>query len=66
MVSTRAPGDVDSLCSFNSDPAPNVRVLMDSHNYVRLLPNGNDNTQKSTWQQVDLDSNNKEEGNTEV
>ena len=65
MTGARAPGDADSLCSDElqsvSLPA-NARVLMDSNDYILLLPRADG----GVWQQVDLDDNNSPGRGTEV
>ena len=46
LTSARAPGDADSFCttvfpsSVNIPPIypPNLKILLDSYNYVNLLP----------------------------
>ena len=62
-VSTSAPGDEESFCTNDLEASamtpppvysPNSRILMDSYNYINLLP-PHDN---SVWQQVDNDDNN--------
>ena len=67
----RAPGDADILCtvtfptSGEVQPAPlpaNARVLMDSYDYISLLPRD----AGGVWQQVDLDDNNEAGRSTEV
>ena len=60
VVIAQAPGDGDSFCTNTlpnvSGVAPpvypvNVRILMDSYNYIRLL-----STQSgAVWQQVNVD-----------
>ena len=62
-----APGDADEFClpasgEVESLPLPpNVRVLMDSYNYIVLL-----GELGVVWQQVDLDDNNAEGRGTQV
>ena len=64
-VLAQAPGDGDAFCDVNQNdtiPAPgNVRVLMDSRDYVDLLQGEN-----PVWQQVDNDRNNAEDVATSV
>ena len=71
MASARAPGDADRLCTVTLpstgevQPAPlpaNAKVLMDSYDYILLLPG----TAGGVWQQVDLDDNNDPGRGTEV
>ena len=71
MASTRAPGDSDRLCTVTLPstgvvpPAPlpaNAKVLMDSYDYISLLPRAIG----GVWQQVDLDDNNDPGRGTEV
>ena len=59
IISARAPGDGDLFCT-NEMPSrgtippiysPNLRILLDSYNYVNLLP-PHDN---AVWQAVDND-----------
>ena len=63
VVSASTPGDEHSFCtdelqaSATTTPPvypPNSRILMDSYNYVSLLPPHD----MSVWQQVDNDENN--------
>ena len=59
----QAPGDEDSYCTETLpdigvnilDYPPEVKPLMDSHNYQQLLPSNN---MGAVWQQVDNDTNN--------
>ena len=72
MTGARAPGDADRLCTVTLpsngevyQPAPlpaNTRVLMDSYDYILLLPRA----EGGVWQQVDLDDNNEAGRSTEV
>ena len=71
VVNTRAPGDGDRLCTVTLpstgevQPAPlpaNAKVLMDSYDYITLLPR----SEGGAWQQVDLDDNNDPGRGTEV
>ena len=68
MACARAPGDADQLCTANQLqllPAPlpaNAKILMDSYDYILLLPRANG----GVWQQVDLDDNNDPGRGTEV
>ena len=71
VVTGRAPGDGDNFCT-NTLPrtdgvqAPvhpsNVKILMDSFNYLSLLPPHGG----AVWQQLDLDDNNEDGRGTEV
>ena len=72
MAGARAPGDGDKLCtvtlpaSGSREPPPlpaNARVLMDSYDYINLLPTSEDS---AVWQQLDLDDNNVPGRRTEV
>ena len=61
--SSVAPGDGDLLCEpLGTAPIPaysaNMRVLMDSWNYVSVLPN-TINDAEAVWRQVDNDENNR-------
>ena len=61
-VLAQAPGDGDAPCvETGARYAANVRVLMDSRDYVDLLQGEN-----SVWQQVDNDNNNTEHVTTSV
>ena len=71
MVTGRAPGDGDDFCT-NTLPvtdgvvAPvhlsNVKILMDSFNYLNLLPPHD----TPAWQRLNLDDNNEAGEGTEV
>lgn len=65
-VTARAPEDAESICREIPLPRPenppNSRVLMDSYNYVNLLPPHGG----AVWQQVDNDENNEGGRGTEV
>ena len=63
MASESAPGDEDSFCvpQLPVHP-PNVRILMDSFNYINLLPPHSG----AVWQSVDNDANNQPGRGTEV
>ncbi len=60
QVMSQAPGDADSFCTKESGTAPlppyppNTRILMDSYQYINLLPALAG--RESTWQQVDVDN----------
>ena len=63
----RAPGDADTFCTNGENinvPAysSNIKVLMDSFNYLNLLPP----LLGSVWQHLDLDDNNAIGSSTEV
>ena len=71
VASARAPGDADTQCAvdilstFGVQPGQlpaNAKVLMDSYDYILLLPR----TAGGVWQQVDLDDNNDPGRGTEV
>ena len=69
MVSAGAPGDEDIFCTNDSYGVtipplypPNSKILLDSYNYVNLLP-PQDN---AVWQAVDNDDNNEAGRGTEV
>ena len=70
LVSASAPGDEDSFCvnpdesSVTPPPVhpPNFRILMDSFNYINLLPPHGG----AVWQFVDNDTNNEVARGTEV
>ena len=70
VLSASAPGDEDSFCvTLDQNPRitppvhpPNSRVLMDSFNYINLLPPHN----APVWQFVDNDTNNQAGRGTEV
>ena len=72
MTGARAPGDGDKLCTvtlpaLGREPPPlpaNARVLMDSYDYITLLPSTSE--ESAVWQQVDLDDNNVPGRRTEV
>ena len=59
QVKSQAPGDEDSFCTTLSasivPPSypPNVMILMDSYNYINLIPVLNPSS--GVWQQVDID-----------
>ena len=69
-ASASAPGDEDSFCvTVGQNPLitppvhpPNARVLMDSFNYINLLPPHSG----AVWQFVDNDTNNQAGRGTEV
>ena len=58
LSSASAPGDEELLCTMVMTPPPvhplNSRILMDSYNYINLLPPHD----RAVWQQVDNDINN--------
>ena len=57
--SSVAPGDEDLLCEpLGTAYSANMRVLMDSWNYVSILPN-TINDAEAVWRQVDNDENNR-------
>ncbi len=68
LTLSSAPDDVDSFCTnvSSSTPPPvhppNSRILMDSYNYINLLPPHNG----PAWQMVDNDNNNLPGRGTEV
>ena len=67
MACASAPEDADLLCTVQLPPAPlpanaNAKVLMDSNDYIMLLPRADG----GVWQQVDLDDNNNPGRGTEV
>ena len=59
QVKSQAPGDEDSFCTTLSASIippfypPNSVILMDSYNYINLIPVLNPNS--GVWQQVDID-----------
>ena len=59
QVKSQAPGDEDSFCNTLSASIlppfypPNSVILMDSYNYINLIPVLNPNG--GVWQQVDID-----------
>ena len=56
-ISASAPGDEESFCRSISPPPvypPNSRTLMDSYDYLNLLPPH----AGAVWQRVDNDDNN--------
>ena len=59
QVKSQAPGDEDSFCTTLSSSIippfypPNSVILMDSYNYLQLIPVLNPNS--GVWQQVDID-----------
>ena len=59
--SAQAPGDADCTCAENAPTYPNtVKNLMDSYNYLQLLPgNGTGNTpiQNAVWNDRSVDGN---------
>ena len=65
-----APGDEDDDCRLfrermiigTPNYAPNMAILMDSDNYINLLPNRT----RAVWQQVDNDVNNDPRSTTNV
>ena len=70
-VSASAPDDVESFCTNLSVASPstlppvyppNSRILMDSFNYINLLPPH----AGAVWQRVDNDNNNDAGRGTEV
>ena len=52
VASASAPGDEQFFCTDESTPVypPSSRILMDSYNYINLLPPHD----KAVWQQVDM------------
>ena len=70
IISARAPGDGDLFCtnellsSGTIPPSypPNSKILLDSYNYVNLLPPQDG----AVWQEVDNDNNNEAGRGTEV
>ena len=66
LVTARAPEDADPFCAREEFAPPmfppNTRVLMDSFNYINLLPPQDG----AVWQQVDNDGNNVVGAGTEV
>ena len=70
LTSDGAPGDEDSFCinellSSGTIPPiypPNSKILLDSYNYVNLLPPQDG----AVWQAVDNDNNNEAGRGTEV
>ena len=62
IITARAPGDGDYFCTIQLPSSgtispiypPKLRILLDSYNYVNLLP-PHDN---AVWQAVDNDVNN--------
>ncbi len=64
-VKSQAPGDADSFCTQESGSTPlppyppNSRILMDSYQYISLLPALG---RESTWQQVDVDNRSDDSG----
>ena len=70
VVTARAPGDGNAFCTDTLTgsvvQAPvhpfNVKILMDSFNYLNLLPPHDG----AVWQQLNLDDNNVDGGGTEV
>ena len=65
-VSASAPDDVDPFCSngltYPRVHPPNTRFLLDSYNYINLLPPHDG----AVWQQVDNDDNNEAGRGTSV
>ena len=63
VATAQAPGDEDLFCMnlLNQSAIPaNADILMDSYNYIRLLPvQGQSN---NVWQQVDNDDNSDTQG----
>ena len=59
QVKSQAPGDEDSFCTTLSASIippfypPNSVILMDSYNYINLIPWLSPNS--GVWQQVDID-----------
>ena len=59
QVKSQAPGDEDSFCTTLSSSIippsyqPNSVILMDSYNYINLIPVLTPNS--GVWQQVDID-----------
>ncbi len=63
LVSAGAPDDVSHYCVDKLPMYPqNTRILMDSYNYINLLPPHS----KPVWQQLDSDSNNQPGRGTKV
>ena len=65
-----APGDEEDVCQDlrermiieSPNYAANMAILMDSDNYINLLPNRT----RAVWQQVDIDANNDPRSTTNV
>ena len=59
QLKSQAPGDEDSFCTTLSASIlppyypPNSVILMDSYNYIQLIPDLTPNS--GVWQQVDID-----------
>ena len=65
VVTSRAPGDGDVFCTdtlAGVQHPSNVKILMDSFNYINLLPP----LGGAVWQRLDLDNNNAFGVGTEV
>ena len=71
VVTASAPGDEQSFCTNELEASamtpppvhpPNSRILMDSYNYINLLPPHDG----AVWQQVDNDNNNEAGRGTSV
>ena len=67
VTSAGAPGDEDSFCTnelplSGTTPPTNLKILLDSYNYVNLLPPQDG----AVWQAVDNDNNNGAGRGTEV
>ena len=67
VATGRAPGDGDAFCNSTNgvqaqEHPTNVKILMDSFNYLNLLPPHGG----AVWQRLDLDDNNYDGEGTEV
>ena len=65
LAGSQAPGDGDQGCidsSSHPEYEDHMHPLMDSRDYIQVLPRTND----GPWQKLNLDENNKDNQKTEV
>ena len=65
LAGSQAPGDGDQVCidsSFHPEYEDHTHPLMDSRDYIQVLPRTND----GPWQKLNLDENNQDNQKTEV
>ena len=65
LAGSQAPGDGDQVCidlSLHPEYEDNTHPLMDSRDYIQVLPGTND----GPWQKLNLDENNQDNQKTQV